>query len=288
MIPSSQELTYFIEIASTSNLSRAAERLGVTQPSLTLAIQRLEATVGTPLLIRSKRGVTLTQAGKQVLAHARSLLEDWDAIRSRALASANEVQGSYVIGCHPSVAIYTLPLFLPKFLAQNPRLEVRLHHDLSRRVLESVIRLQTDLGIIVNPTPHPDLIIKTLCDDDVGFWVGKGNFSTQNPGSGEGVLICDPDLLQTQELLKRAKRLGITFKRTIYSSNLEVVTELTAAGAGIGILPTRPAEALSRKRLKRVPGSPVFKDKISIVYRHESRKTRAIQALAEGISKAFA
>lgn len=60
MMPSPADLSYFIEVGNVLNLSRAAERLGISQPSLTLSIQRLEHSVGTALLIRSNKGVTLT------------------------------------------------------------------------------------------------------------------------------------------------------------------------------------------------------------------------------------
>ena len=62
MVPSAAELEYFLEVSSTLNLSRASERLGISQPSLSLAIKRLEQSVGTELFIRHKHGVTLTQA----------------------------------------------------------------------------------------------------------------------------------------------------------------------------------------------------------------------------------
>src|SRR4029079_13501420 len=151
MIPSSTDLTYFIEVASLLNLSRAAETLGISQPSLTLAMQRLEASVGTSILIRQKRGVTLTKAGKQLLAHARSLLEQWDSIKSAALASTYEVQGCFTLGCHPSVALYSLPHFLPGLLKKYPNLEIQLHHDSSRKITEKVINLSIDIGIVINP-----------------------------------------------------------------------------------------------------------------------------------------
>src|SRR3990167_1169865 len=105
MTPSPSDLSYFIEVANMSNLSRASEALGISQPSLTLAMQRLEQTVGAPLLVRHKRGVTLTKAGEQLLAHARDLMQRWENIKSEALASMHEVQGAISLGCHPTVAL---------------------------------------------------------------------------------------------------------------------------------------------------------------------------------------
>jgi DNA-binding transcriptional LysR family regulator len=283
MIPSASDLTYFVEVSTSLNLSRAAERLGISQPALTLSIQRLEQSVGTKLLIRSKKGVALTQGGKQLLAHSRELLQRWDAIRGRALASTNEVQGSYVIGCHPSVALYSLPGFLPVLLEEHPRLEIKLHHDLSRKITESVIRLETDIGIAVNPSKHPDLVVRKLCDDTVTFWVGEGKRGIQDFRAGSATLVCDPDLLQSQDLLKKLRKSGIRYGRIVPSSSLEVVTQLVASGAGIGIIPARVAALAGPNRLRRVPGAPVFDDEICLLYRVENKAVRSIQAIGESI-----
>ena len=286
-MPSPSELTYFIEVSSALNLSRAAERLGISQPSLTHAVHRLEASVGTPLLIRSKRGVTLTQAGKQLLLHARGLLQGWETLKGRALASTHEIQGSYTIGCHTSVALYSLPGFLPKLLEKHPHLEIKLQHELSRKITESVVRLETDLGIVVNPTPHPDLIIRKLCTDEVTFWVASGQRAIQNFKSGEAVLICDPELLQTQDLIRKLKKSKIHYRRVITSSSLEVVTQLVAYGAGIGIIPGKVVSSAHLKDLRKVSGAPVFQDEICLLYRVENKNIRSIQVIAEQIVHSF-
>jgi len=287
MMPSASDLTYFIEVSSALNLSRAAERLGISQPSLTLAIQRLEHSIGTPLFYRSKKGVTLTQSGKQLMIHARELLQRWDTIRTKALASVHEIQGSYTLGCHPSVALYSLSSFLPDLLEKHPRLEIKLIHNLSRKITESVISMEVDMGIVVNPIKHPDLIIRKICDDEVTFWVSEGKRAVQDFRSGEGVLICDPDLIQTQNLLKKLKRSGIQYKRILASSSLELVTQLTANGAGIGIIPGRVAHSYQlkplMKPLSRIQKAPVFHDEVCLVYRVENKHVRSLQAIADKV-----
>ncbi|MBI3558282.1 MAG: LysR family transcriptional regulator [Deltaproteobacteria bacterium] len=201
MLPSAAELQYFIEVASTLNVSRAAERLGISQPTLSLAIQRLETSFGLPLLIRSKSGVRLTQAGQKLVTQARGLLLDWEKIRGDALKDASEVSGRYVIGCHPSVALYSLPHVLPELVEQHQGLDIKLVHDLSRKITEDVVSFKIDFGIVVNPTEHPDLVIKLLCTDEVSVWGAS-------PARNADVLICDPELLQTQSLLKQLSALA--------------------------------------------------------------------------------
>lgn len=287
MMPSPTDLTYFMEVALTSNVSRASERLGISQPSLTLAIQRLEQAVGAPLFIRSKKGVTLTQAGRQLLSHSRDLAQRWDMVRSRALASHTEIQGCYTVGCHASVALYSLPGFVASLLEAHPRLEIRLAHDLSRRVAERVVQLEVDVGIVVNPMKHPDLVIRKLADDEVTLFVGEGKRKTQDIRSGEAVLLCDPDLLQTQHLLQKLKKAGVRHGRVLASSSLEVIAELAASGAGVAILPSRVAGMAQRRGLRKVPKAPVFLDEICLIYRMENKNVRSIQAIAEQITATF-
>lgn len=285
MMPSPGDLVYFTEVASSLNLSRAAERLGISQPSVTTAIQRLEHAIGTPLLIRSKQGVTPTQAGKQLLLHTRELIQKWEMTKSLALASTNEIQGYYSIGCHTSVALYSLANFLPKLLEDHPKLEIKLQHNLSRRITESVIRMQTDIGIVVNPVRHPDLIIKKLVTDDVTFFVGEGSRKIQNIHSGQAVLIYDPDLLQAQDLMKQLRQRELSFARALPSPSLEVITKLVAAGTGVGILPGRVASSFN---LQPIPHMPTFHDEICLLYRVENKNLKSIQTISDCIVSSFA
>jgi DNA-binding transcriptional LysR family regulator len=286
MMPSSHELKYFIEIAHTENVSRAAERLGLSQPSLSLAIQRLERSIGVPLLIRSKSGVKLTRAGRKFATQARELLTEWDRLKMEALDFENEIGGRYVLGCHPSVALYTLYGIIPDLLSVYGCLEFKLVHDLSRKVLEEIVSFNVDIGIVVNPIRHPDLVIKPLFKDEVTFWVNPElkKSPLTDPSSGKAVLICDPDLAQTQSLLKQMAKNKISFKRVITSSSLEVISSLTLYGAGIGVLPTRVAH---RTGGIKVLGKhlPLFQDEICLVYRADAQRSQGSRLLIQIIEK---
>lgn len=284
MIPSSNDLVYFIEVAKLLNLSRAAETLGISQPSLTLAMQRLEITVGTAILIRHKRGVSLTKAGKQLFAHARQLLQYWESLKSQTLASVNDVQGCFTIGSHPTVASYSLTLFLAELLENYPRLEVKLKHDLSRKITEGVISLGIDIGIVVNPVRHPDLVIKKLDDDKVTLWRNSQKHKIQQFQSDQAVILCDPELIQAQTILKQMRKQGLTYARLVPCCSLEVIADLTKNDCGIGILPTKIAK---RYDLQQVPKAPTFQDEICLLYRGENRDVKAIQVITEAIKMAF-
>lgn len=276
------DLIYFVELTQTLNFSRAAERVGISQPSLSTAIKRLENWLGTPLFMRNKHKVLLTVAGKNLQSHAKQLLQLWETTKATCLASEHEVQGSVTLGCHSAVAFYLLHKFLPAILKKYTRLEIKLKHDLSRKIAEEIINYTVDIGIIVNPIRHPDLIIKKLFNDEICCWHEK-SFACAD--ENEATFICDPDLHQTQWVLKKLTALGFKDKRRriITTNNLEVIANLTAAGVGIGIVPARVILSLHPNTVIKLAQTPIYRDEICLVYRHENRNLSAVQVLCKEI-----
>lgn len=275
-----QEITYFLECARTENLSRASERLGISQPALTMALRRLEHTLGVELFHRSKKGVRLTKSGEIFLTEAKGLNDHWDRLTKVLGRSVEELRGAYSIGCHPSVALYSLPQTLPQLLKDFPELTLELHHDLSRKIAERVIKGELDIALVVNPVRHPDLVIRPVAKDEFGFWSAKEANALNRPDSDEAVLICEPELLQSQNLLRKMRA---KFTRTVHSPSLEVIASLANAGAGIGLLPGRVAALW--KNLRQLPNMPVFTDEIALLYRAENRRVAAFRELAQRLEK---
>lgn len=284
MIASSKEIIYFLEVCQTQNLSRASERLGISQPSLSHTIKRLEQSVGAQLFIRTKMGVVLTKAGQQLQIDAKQLLSLWQTVQAKSIASHEMVQGQYIFGCHASVARYCLPKFLPQLMDNYPQLEIKFTHDLSRKILEGIIKLQIDIGIVVNPIHHPDLILKKLYQDEVGFWRLRG-YKEKSESMKNLNLICDPELAQSQTLLKALSKRKIIHDRLTMSSNLDVIAQLTASGVGWGILPK--TVAMLHSELEEIQSMPTFLDKVYLVYRPEFKDIKAMQAIIQSVKSAF-
>lgn len=280
MLPSVQEIQGFLEIAETLNITKAAGRMGLTQPSLSQSLKRLEETLGVELVIRSKSGVELTIAGKEFLKQARRLLQNWEDLRANTLRSVREVRGNVKIGCHPSVGLYTLDLFLPVLMEEHAGLEVTLVHDLSRKIFDKVINYEVDLGLVINPTQHPDVILHKVLEDEVKVWGVRGRVLD--------TLIIHPELLQSQDILKKMKKRGVAFRRVITTNNLEIIASLTLSGAGCGILPSRVVSIFDHdQKLKAIPNSPVFHDQLYLALRMENREIEAIKVINKKILEAF-
>jgi DNA-binding transcriptional LysR family regulator len=140
--------------------------------------------------------------------------------------------------------------------------------------------MELDLGVVVNPIPHPDLVLIPLCEDEVALWHSPDVSPHADP------VICDPDLVQSQTLLKRLRRARGSAPRLLTTSSLEVATTLAAEGIGPAILPTRVVNAsLHRGKLRRARSIAGYSDQIALIYRVENRKVRAITELVSAIAR---
>lgn len=272
-------LKYFKTIARIGNMSRAAIELHVSQPTLTVSMRKLEEQLGVSLFERSKKGVTLTPAGLQIYQYSDQLVGLWEEMLREAGTINESVRGTIRLGLHPSVARYTLPLFLPSLLKEYPDLSVQMSHDLSRNVLQQVLDHALDVGLVVNPEKHPDLILKELCRDEVSVWKRKGS-------SVQDVLIFDPSLFQTQWILEKLQKKGIRYKRKMESANLEVIASLLQAGAGHAILPKRVALQNPFPLEEAHPSLPQFQDHLYLVYRPSLRKSALGKVFIDAVQKA--
>lgn len=272
-------LKYFKTIARVGNMSRAAQELHVSQPTLTVSMRKFEEQLGVRVFERSKKGVSLTPAGLQIYQYSDQMVGLWDEMLREAGTVNEAVRGTIRFGLHPSVARYTLPVFLPSLLKEHPELSVQLSHDLSRNVLQQVHDHTLDAGLVMNPEKHPDLILKELCRDEVSVWKRKGS-------SLADVLIYDPSLFQTQWILEKLQKKGLRYKRKIESSNLEVIASLLQAGVGHAILPKRVALQNPFPLEEAHPSLPQFQDHLYLVYRPSLRRSALGKTFIEAVQNA--
>lgn len=270
------DLKYFLELSNTLHLTRASERLGITQPALSHCLKRLENDLGQDLFIRSKKGVSLTAAGTRLKASAQEMIQQWENLKQNILNDIENPQGVIRLGCHSAVAQYILPPFFGTFLKKYPSIEVQLTHGLSRHMTEQVVSSNLDIAFAVNPVAHPDLIIKEIARDEVCLWKAK---KCQN----SDVLIIEPSLLQTQDIMQKLNQKGFHFKRVIESASLEVIANLTAHGIGCGIVPERVLQIFDPQSYEKIKGAPQFSDKICLVYKQEFRKLKRGQVFIEEV-----
>lgn len=282
-------LRYFQHVAERGSFTAAARALRVSQPSLSVAVRKLEETLGTPLLHRSRQGVSLTRAGAILLEHTRQAGRTLEAARQEMLALDTEPRGRFTLGAHESLAAYLLPGFMARFLERYPAIRLELDNGNSRAVEQAVVDRRLDVGLVVNPSRHDDCVVVDLFEDRVGFVVSAARWRRAEAAPEELLarlpLVHVPVLAQTQYLLGALATAGIEPPSQLTCSSMELVKSLVLDGVGVGILPYRVARhGVSAGRLVPLGGSlPVFEDVITLVRRYDLPMTAGARVLIEGL-----
>ena len=150
-----RQLKQFLAVAETSSFSRAAERLHMAQPPLSVAIRKLEEELQVPLFERTARGVRLTAPGEAALQVARRCLLNAEAVATAAQATANGKAGRLRIGFIGSVTFGVLPRLIKAFTREHPQVRLELREGTNLEVLTLVETQELDAGFVRVPTTRP-------------------------------------------------------------------------------------------------------------------------------------
>lgn len=278
-------LAQFLAVAEHGSFSRAARALHISQPSLSVAVKKLEERLGATLLHRSARGVTPTPAGEVLLARARQAVAVLQEARDEVATLVHEPRGRFQIGCHESLAAYFLPGFMGPFLERYSEIQLSLFNANSKDVEQAVIERRIDLGVVVNSGRHPDTVVRDLFRDSVSFVVARK--LRKKARSGKALLsrvpvLMVPEIRQSQAILAALRDLPI---RTLACSSMELVKSLVLDGVGVGILPYRVATyGVASGRLEVLsPDLPRYDDVISLVRRADAPMTAGYRVLVDEV-----
>lgn len=308
-----KDLRYFAAIAESGSMTAAAKALHVSQPTLTVAMQNLEEQLKTQLFVRERSGVRLTTTGDELLKHAREVFLLLERAEQRVKGLESEDVGSFVIGSNESLGAYFLPDFMARFLREHPSIELLLSNESSAQVRDSVIERRTHFGIVVNPRPHPDLVMVEMFHDAMDVMVAEDAPPPSRPLSslmeaaadgdpsktteGEraswtesvdpafvaakhrllaGPLIYAGRVQQCQELRDQLASAGLLSMRKLVCGDLELVKSLAIAGIGPALIPRRVAAYGHQGSLVRLhPSLPFIPDTICLLYRADMHRTKA-------------
>ena len=277
-------LAALLAVIDTGSFTRAAQALGVSQPSVSLAIRRLEERVGTSLVVRTRKRVTASRPGETLAAGARLAFEALDTSISRMADEQSEPTGRVVLGCHESLAAYALSAFMAWFLRAYPKVELRLWNGTSMQVHDELVDGRVDLGLVVNPARHPDTVVAPLFEDSVELFHCLAPDRVADPAGALASipLIYVPELTQSQEILRQLSRRHITPARPLPCSSLELVKSLVLDRVGVGILPRRVAQHRTARKLRSLsPPLPRYRDHVALVRRYDVPRTAAIRVVID-------
>jgi LysR family hydrogen peroxide-inducible transcriptional activator len=152
-----QQLEYLVALDDHRHFSRAAESCGVTQPTLTLQLQKLEEDLGEQLIDRSRHPMRPTELGERIIAQARVVLREAGQLHALVHELGSGLSGTFRIGVIHTLAPYLMPLFLPGFAMAHPEVRLVIDERKTSRILKGLRSGQLDLGLLVTPVDAPDI-----------------------------------------------------------------------------------------------------------------------------------
>lgn len=288
-----QQYHYILALDSERNFVRAAEKCFVTQPSLTMQVQKLEDELGVKIFDRSKKPLIPTPIGEQIIAQARIAVQESNRIKELIKESQNELSGELRVGIIPTLAPYLLPLFAANFEREYPSIRLLVQELQTERIIEKLRKDELDLGILVTPLEESGIKESPLFLEPMWGYVGENHRLSKKKTISLDDLDLDDTWLLSEGHCLRAQVLNICnahqnddSKQLVFESgSLETLERLVESHKGMTILPYLATLNLSnaqKKMLREFKGNPPVRE-VSIVKNRVEVKTAMIDALSKSI-----
>jgi LysR family hydrogen peroxide-inducible transcriptional activator len=288
------QLSYIVAVDKYRHFATAAQKIYITQPTLSMQIQKLEDELGALIFDRSKTPVMPTVLGEEIIEQAKLILSGAKHIEDMAAVKGATMKGTFRVGIIPTIAPYLVPLFLKKFVEAYPEVELIFQEALTADVLKGLHEDYFDVGVIATPTNQHiferDLFLEPflgyvsvdhelakkdkLCIDDLykeDLWL-----------LNEGHCFRDQTIKICKKNNEKLNKAPIVFE----SGNLETLKRLVEQNFGITLMPylamnnydTRCANGVVKEFEDPIPSR-----KIRLVYSREFLKQNLIEGFADVI-----
>ena len=281
------QLEAFLEVARRQNLSRAAEALYVSQPTVTARLQNLEASLDEQLFLRTRRGMRLTEAGEAYLPYAeravQALLDGRERLRELRQGSA----GTLVLGAPPTVSTYTLPLLLARFTAEHPSVRLVVKTGTSEEILAMVLEDQVQIGLM-RALAHPEVESTPVHSDTLVLITGPDHPLADRSGvrlaelAGEAVVLFGRSSSYRDFTAAIFRQAGMLTGSVMELDNIEAAKKMVEHGLGIALVPhSAVRDELARGALRLidlVEPTPAEREIVAVRRRDAGRPSAAVAA----------
>lgn len=291
------ELRYIVAVARERHFGRAAAACFVSQPTLSVAVRKLEEQLGVTLFERGRQEVHLTPVGEEVVAQAQRVLEEAAKVKQLARGGEDPLAGPLRLGAIYTVGPYLLPHLVPILHERAPAMPLAVEEDYTANLAEALRSGELDVIIVALPFDEPGLVTRPLYDEPFVAllpashpWNERERIAREDlPGEtvlllGQGHCFRDQVLEYCPGCLQSSAGAGL--QRTLQGGSLETIRHMVASGMGITLLPCTAAgaHAYSQRLLNiRRLAEPVPSRRLVLAWRRSFPRPEAVALVHRSI-----
>jgi len=286
------ELKYLVAVAHERNFGRAAQKCFVSQPALSVAVQKLEEELGTQVFERGKNEVTITPVGERIVEQAQRVLEEAARVREIAQAGSNQLVGTLRLGVIYTVAPYLLPDLIPALHDCAPQMPLDIEENLTENLEQALKSGRIDAAIVALPFAPPGVITEFLYEEPFQVvvpathkWAKRKSVSPDEL-AGEHTILLNVGHCFRDQVLESCPELNRADAHVPRTNSLETVRNMVASGLGISVL---PRDAMTPRYHSRmvvpVPfAKPIPTRRVALAYRRSFPRPAAMEAIREAVT----
>ena len=292
------ELKYIIAVARERHFGRAAEACFISQPSLSVAVRKLEEELGVHIFERRSQEVSLTPVGENIVEQAQKVLDEVRRIEELAVQGKDPLCGPLRLGAIFTISPYLMPGLVHKMLHLAPKMPLILSENYTVNLLEQLRSGDIDVAIMALPINEPGLMFMPLYDEDFVVavphdhpWAQRTEIHTDEVRSGKLLLLGKGHCLRDQILEacpeSAPRKSGVTaIQKTVEGSSLLTIHHMVAQGLGITVLPSSALkETVGDDLIKAIPfEKPAPSRRVIIAWRKSFCRMPAIEAIKKAVN----
>lgn len=290
------QLQYTLAVAEEGNFTQAAEKCFVTQPTLSMQVQKLEEELAVKLFNRSTKPISLTTIGEKIIEQAKIILKEARRMDDIVSMERGIVGGNFRLGIIPTIMPTLLPLFLNTFIKKFPKVNLKIEELNTAAIVEELKNGKLDAGIAASPLEDSKLIEKPLYYEPFVGYIPQTHYLSKlkslNPSDLEkmDILVLEDGHCFREHVLKLCQTPNPTNSFNLKSGSFETLIHLANDGLGMTLLPYLQTRNLSLKNKENLRPfeSPEPAREISLIYSKSQLKLPVIESLAvtiEGIMR---
>ncbi|MBY5993601.1 LysR family transcriptional regulator [Ferrimonas balearica] len=277
-------LECFLTLAQTASFTRTAERMHLTQPTISKMMQKLETEVGQPLLVRGRQGLGLTEAGQRMQQRAERMVIQWQHLQREMQALDRLEQGTLRLGLCPMVSPLAAPL-LRRYLGEHPGVELALTEDGGYGCEKALLNDRLEISFTALPTTHQgefeqQALVRyplTVCLPPDHPLAAKSALGWADL-TGEPVILYNEDFALAQWLTRLSQRQGVELEVVLRSGQWDFIGAMVGSGLGLAILPQPICDRLPTGQVVQRPLAPALDWAIGLIWRRDTPLSPAAQA----------